>query len=334
MFEQLLTLVSQYPKTFFYLGIGSCPHVGKPEDLTLKNDQLLPPFVRDRLQKEGERIQIVHIDPVFRDHWGFLRQYFAYNLPGSIYSTDDGTIQIWDTDRVQVICASTRYHHPNPPHSDEDDTWFLESLTDEALASGYQMVYQEYTGYYTRSLFKKLYSTCDDSLKRRFQNQILFDVSYGYDVGCSTDMEKHKPIYQSDGTFLNILLCSNEELFEKLDQHPTIRKIMIKNLILDYRDVLNTIHVDYRRTMNGDMVFHPGIYGYDDTSSPDEIMMILQAHLKKTLPLLVKTGIFSQDDLRKLETYFQEYRSMDKYKWYEKVSSLVKFEMIEPANHS
>ena len=325
MYEHLLSLVSNYSKSFFYLGIGSCPHVYKPEDLTSKDDQLLPCFVKEKLQHD-ERIQILHIDPAFYQKWNFLNEYFSKHLPGCFYVMESEDIHVWETNQIQVICASTRFHHPNPPHSSEDTTWFLESLTEDAIVNGYQMVYQEYTGYYTQSVFKKIYENCSDRLKQRFRNQILFDISYNTDHGCSTDMVKYKPIYQANGAFLNILLYSNEELYTKLDTHPMIREILAKNLISSYRQALNTIHVDYRRAMNGDPVFHAGLYGYNEGATPADIMKVLQREISKSVPLLQKTGLLSVEDSKKLESYFQSYTTIDRYKWYELVSSLVKFE--------
>lgn len=324
MYQTLLQLVTQTSKSFFYVGVGSCPHIRTVEELTPRWDQLLPCFVKDIAQNKNEKIQILHIDPQFANSLEFLKEYFEVHLPDAVFYDIDG-VYIWESSRIQVICAPTRFSHPGP-HTQDNDEWFLEALADEALCHSFRMVYQEYTGYETLSLFKKLYEMCDESLKRRFRNLILFDVSYGNDNGCSTDLTKYKPIYERNGMFLNIQLLSNEELFEKVDVHPSIREILCRNILGNYRRILNDIHVDYRRKMNGEYVFHPNQYGYTDSSSPSEIMWILEQEIFKCVPLLQKLGLLSHNATQKLKDYFLDYSRIDRYKWYQEVFNLVKFE--------
>ena len=326
MYETLLQLITQSSKSFFYFGVGSCPHAQTPQGLEPKYDQLLPCFVKDIAQNKNEKIQILHIDPQFVNHVDFLRAYFAIHLPDAVYYNMND-IYIWETSGIQVICASCRFDHPSP-ETQENHVWFLEALINEALSHSFRMVYQEYTGYEIQSLFLKLYGMCVN--KRRFRNLILFDVSYGNNTGCSTNMTKYKPIYEANGLFLNIQLLSNEELFQKLDAHPSIRELLSKNLIRDYRRILNEIHVDYRRKMNGDPVFCPTAHGYNDLSTPGEIMLILEGELFKLVPLLQKVGLLSADNTQKLKTFFHNYLTIDRYKWYQYVFDLVKFDCPVP----
>ena len=324
MYDTLLNLIAQTSKSFLYVGVGSCPHVRTPQELTPRWDQLLPCFVKDIAQNKKEKIQIVHIDPQFANSLEFLKEYFAIHLPDAIFYDDD-SIYIWESSQIQVICAATHLYHPGN-YSQENHEWFLDACTEEALCHSFRMVYQEYTGYETFPLFKKLYEMCDENLKRRFRNLILFDISYGNDTGCSTDMTKYKPIYEPNGMFLNIQLLTNEDLMEKVNLHPTVREILYKNLLGEYRRVLNEIHVDYRRRLAGDPVFHPNKYGYLDSSSPAEIMMILEQQLFQLAPLLEKVGLLSTTTKQKLKDLFLEYKNMDRYKWYQEVFNLVKFE--------
>lgn len=324
MYNTLLDLVTQTSKSFLYFGVGSCPHVRTVEALTPRWDQLLPCFVKDIAQNKNEKIQILHIDPQFAYSLEFLKEYFAVHLPDAVFYDMDN-IYIWESSQIQVICAATRFDHPGS-YTKDNDEWFLEALTEEALCHSFRMVYQEYTGFETLSLFKRLYEMCDESLKRRFRNLILFDVSYGNDIGCSTDMTKYKPVYERNGMFLNILLLTNEELLDKIDLHPTIREIVSQNLLGQYRRVLNEIHVDYRRKINGDPLFHPNKYGYTDSSSSSELMWILERELFNCVPLLQKVGLLQQDAVQKLKDFFLEYQGMDRYKWYQEVFNLVKFD--------
>ena len=325
MLESLLHLVNQYQKTFLYFGVGSCPHVGTVEELTPKWDQLLPCFVRDIYQNKASRVQILHVDPQFSNYRTFLISYFAKHLPDSIFY-DENDVLIWETDSIQVICASTHFYHPNT-YNDEDHTWFLDSLTEEALCNGFRMVYQEYTGHEMKESFLKLYNTCDETLQRRFRRQILFDVSYGTHTGCMTDMEKYKPFYDSNGDFLNLQLYNEKELFDSINTHPAINEVLFITLVGNYRRILNEIHVDYRRKMNGDSLFHPGIYGYNNSSSPEEILSCLHKEIFKIVPQLQKIGLLSNKALEQLHSYFEQANTMDRYKWYDKVFNLVKFEL-------
>ena len=321
MYETLLELVNQTSKSFFYFGVGSCPHVRTPQELLPRWDQLLPCFVKDIAQNKNEKIQILHIDPQFANSVEFLRSYFAIHLPDALYYDMDD-IYIWETKNMQVICAACRFDHPSTHNTQENHEWFLETLIDDALSHSFRVVYQEYTGYETKSLFLKLYAMCGQ--KRRFQNLILFDVSYGNDTGCSTDMTKYKPIYESNGLFLNIQLLSNEELLKKVDAHPSIQEILRRNLLGEYCRILNEIHVDYRRKINGDPVFCPKKYGYDDQSKPEEIMRVLQEQLFKLVPLLQKVGLLSLQGTQRLNELFQEYQGIDRYKWYQYAFDLIK----------
>lgn len=329
MYETLLNLISQTSKSFLYFGVGSCPHMRSVEELTPRWDQLLPCFVKDIAQNKNEKIQILHIDPQFANSLEFLKAYFALHLPDAVFYNMEN-LYIWETPRMQVICAAGRFDHPSSS-TQENHEWFLEALTDEALSNGFRMVYQEYTGFETKRLFQQLYEMCDESLKRRFRSLVLFDVSYGTDNGCSTDLTKYKPIYERNGMFLNIQLLSKEELLDKIDVHPSIREILCRNLLGEYRRILNEIHVDYRRKMNGDSLFHPHMYGYTDSSSPPEIMSILERELFKCVPLLQRVGLLSYDATQKLRDCFMEYQRIDRYKWYDMVFNLVKFEPLNPA---
>jgi hypothetical protein len=324
MFETLLHRVIQYPKTFLYFGVGSCPHVRTVEELTPKWDQLLPCFVRDIYQSKASRIQVLHVDPQFSTHRDFLNAYFAKNLPNSVFY-EDGSLMIWESERIQVICAATHFYHPNT-YNQENHIWFLDALTEESLVNGFKMVYQEYTGQEIKHLFLNLYNSCDENLQRRFRRQILFDVSYGTDTGCMTDMEKNKPFYEPNGDFLNLQLYSEMELFDRINTHPAVNEVIFKNLVRKYRTLLNDIHVDYRRKMNGDSLFHPDVYGYGNDSSPQDILESLEHELFKIVPQLQKLGLMNEETKEQLRSYFEQATTMDRYKWYDQVFKLVKFE--------
>jgi hypothetical protein len=325
MYETLLQFVSQYPKSFLYFGVGSCPHVSSPDKLEPKYDQLLPCFVRDIYQnKPSSRVQVLHVDPAFAGEKDFLKAYFAIHLPDACFYKQN-EIMIWESARMQVIIAPIRFSHPNS-YDKEDSTWFLDSLTEEAIVDGFQMVYQEFTGQEMKPLFLKVYETYDTNLQQRFRRQVLFDVSYGTGTGCSTDMVKFKPFYERDGSFMNLQLYTQDELLQRINTHPAINEILFKTSIANYRKIINEIHVDYRRKQNGDPLFHPNVYGYTDSSSPIEIMECLRNELYQIIPQLQKLGAFPSDAMEKLERYFEQTHTIDRYKWYELVFNLVKFE--------
>lgn len=327
MYETLLQFVNQVPKTFLYFGVGSCPHVSSLEKLEAKYDQLLPCFVKDSYQnKPSSRIQVIHVDPAFadKDKQEFLRDYFAKELPESFFYEHEG-LMIWEAPQMQVIVAAIKFSHPNS-YDKEDSTWFLDAISEEAIANNFQIVYQEFTGQYMKPLFQKLYKMYEGNFKEQFRNKVLFDISYGTDTGCSTDMVKYKPFYQADGSFLNLQLYNEDELLERINTHPAVNEILFKSLLAKYRCILNEIHVDYRRKMNGDTLFHPNVYGYTESSTPLYIMNTLKVELFKLVPLLQKVGLLSLEGTQKLEELFHEYEAIDRYKWYDTVFKLVKFE--------
>jgi hypothetical protein len=327
MYETLLHFVHQAPKTFLYFGVGSCPHVSAVENLEPKYDQLLPCFVKDIYQtKPSSRLQVIHIDPAFADTKAhdFLTAYFKKYLPESFYYEQDG-LMIWEAPRMQVLVAPMKFSHPNP-NDQENSLWFLEAISDEAIANSFQMVYQEFTGESMNPLFQTLYERYDSNLKKQFRKKVLFDISYGTDTGCSTNMVKYKPLYEADGSFLNLQLYSEEELLERIHTHPAVTEILFKTLLGKYRRILNEIHVDYRRKMNGDSLFHPSVYGYSESSTSAEIMDTLKRELFKLVPLLQKVGLLSLEGSQKLSELFQNYQAIDRYKWYDTAIKLVKFE--------
>jgi hypothetical protein len=326
MYETLLHFVNQTPKTFLYFGVGSCPHVESPEKLEPKYDQLLPCFVKDIYQnKPSSRVQILHVDPAFDRKHEFLKSYFAVHLPDAFFYEHD-ELMIWESQRIQVIIAPMKFSHPNS-YDKDDSTWFLDTLAEEAIVNGFQMVYQEYTGHDIKPLFLRFYNMYDGNLKERFRRQVLFDISYGTDSGCCTDMVKYKPFYEPDGSFLNLQLLSHRELLQRINTHPAINEILFKTSLQKYRKVLNEIHVDYRRKQNGDTLFHSDEYGYSESSSPAEIMDCLRRELYCVVPQLQKLGAFSNNAGEKLHQYFEQTQTIDRYKWYELVFNLVKFEM-------
>lgn len=325
MYETILHFVNDAitltSKSFIYLGIGSCPH----EPLNQKTDQLIPCFVKDILQDKSSTLQIILIDPAFKNKYKFLQSYFADNLSHACHYEEDGLL-IWQSERINVYIAPTKFLYPSL-HT-EDTTWFLHSLADLAIENQVQMIYQDYTGQDMNPLFQTLYTQYDKVHQIQLQNFVLFDVSYGTDTGCSTDLVKYKPFYQPDG-FINLQLYTNDEVLKYINKNPALDSIILERAIQKYRTLLNDIHVDYRRKQNGTLICTnttTNTYGYTETSSADDIMKCLQNELVSLVPQFVKLGVFTKKSVEKLNTYFQQTHTIDKYKWYELVMNLLKFD--------
>jgi hypothetical protein len=308
--EAILKAISLEPMDLTYLGIGSSPHLSNDQTLDAKHDQLIPLCFHDFILKEKKSMRILHFDPHFDSQWEFLHKYFeGWNLlpmefPGG---------KSWVSDTLEVIVLPQNLEH-------EDHYWFFEHMTETILNTKGKLAIQEYTGYELQPLQQKLYQAT--SQKEKFKRRILLDMSYGTDLGCCTDMTKLQPFYEYNGDFLNLQYLTED----------TAKRYIGVSLALDERfkqkyralflQTLNHMHVDYRRKLKGESVMY-GDSRYTETSSPDEIMDILQQTLRKIIEVLIPLRVLSEQSQEKLESLFASYKEHDPYKWYGYVSNVL-----------
>ena len=302
MESPLLDYCSKNPRSYTYFGIGSAPH-HTVEDLTPLWNQVVPVFVTE----VKKPVRIIHYDPYFRLPW--LTEYFEKRYPTLVFSTfEDGWL--WQSNALQIIVFPKQFHRA-------EDNWIVEGLINQCLLGNLQFVLQEYTGTEMRSWFQKLY----DATKRKeyFKAKILFDVSYGADTGCMTNLTKYKPYYNSRGDFINLMLFTESEKKKAIGIHPDIDAHILNHYKTKCSNRIDFHFVNYRRRVKGDTLMNTCEW-YGEGATPDEIMGVLQNEINDTLPVLTTLGHLTPEKKVALSELFNNYYMIDMYEW----STLVK----------
>jgi hypothetical protein len=303
--EAILTCISDEPVAFTYLGIGSCPHVAEGGTLAIKHDQLIPLCLRNT-----KSMRILHFDPYFDRYKEFLNHYFqSWNLVPVDF---EGGYR-WIGDDKDVIVIPERVEH-------EGHAWFFESLCAKILDTPGKLLLQEYTGYEVTDLTTKLYNI--STQKEKFKRRILLDMTFGTDTGCCTDMVKAKLFYDSSGNFLNLHFATDTDAKRWTGLSRDLDEILQQKYKMKFLQTLNHVHVDYRRRLKGE----PSLYGcphYTDTSTPDEIMKVLQQSLIPIFDLLLTLHVVESKNHELFKDLLQNYTRYDPYKWYDAVLKLL-----------
>ncbi len=308
--ESILKSVSLEPFDMTYLGIGSCPHVGENQALEAKYDQLIPPCFHEMITKDKKFFRLIHIDPCFDRYKTFLDSYFeAWKLipmgfPGGFS---------WVGETMEVIVLPASIEHT-------DHFWFFESLIETILNTKGKLLIQEYTGHDMKELEMKLFDSTTN--KEKFKRRILIDMTYGTDTGCCTDMTKAQPFYDYNGDFINLSFLNQKDAIRWAGISLKLDDILRKKYMTKFLLALNYIHVDYRRRLKGESNLY-GSSEYNDASSPDEIMVVLQKKLREEFEVLLATHLVTQRQNATLEMLFRDYKEYDPYKWYDCVNKLI-----------
>lgn len=305
---------------FTYIGIGSCPHVHSPAEYSPKQNQLIPAFVRDQFQMHEDdpawTLRILHFDPFFSQKLPFLMEYFEQE--GMIYS-EEGDVYCWFAPNIQVIVVSEKiYERDDPYEQKKANASGIEEIVRDCVRRRAQLVLQSFTGSNTLHWFRSLYDKTHD--RYSFRENILFDMTYENDIGCSTDMSLYKPLYDARGKFINLLLSTKAELLNILEIYPhydDIRRRARRIYFAEFRNLLNDKHVEYRRIVQ--QISSSG-------KSADEMMAELCQDIDILLPVLITLGLFDPSRKGELRMLFQAYREYDMYRWYNQVIQLVKLE--------
>ena len=128
-----------------------------------------------------------------------------------------------------------------------------------------------------------------------------------------TDMVKYKPLYDSKGDFINFLLYSEEENIKLIGLNERLNELIKAHFIKKYLEVINK-QVDYRRRLKGDTVFFP-CRAYNDSSTPDEIMMYLQSQIRPLIEIFDMLGMLSSRKKGMAWNLIEQYRAFDIYEW-------------------
>jgi hypothetical protein len=284
---------------FVYVGIGSVPWTDSIDMYTDRTNQLVPVFVRDQI-KYHKSVSILHFDPNFlrNGNMEFTDTYIKKTFP----EIDRREPNYWCMPNLEIRIIPERFEH--------EESNFLEQLGHQLMGRGAQLVVQEFTGTELIPYFKQVFARAANPAF--FKKSILYDITYGNECGCGTDMSKWKPLYDNYGNFVNLALFTEDELEEQL--HGLPNELILPLLIRKYRDSISLHHVNYRRRVQGLDVMHKTIL-YDNTVTPDTIMGIIQKDLTFAVRMLRKLGLVSDEELGQFTSIMATYKDHDMYSW-------------------
>jgi hypothetical protein len=301
-----------------YIGIGSSVNM-EVNQLTEKTDQIVPVFIRDILAK-NRSVFAIHFDPMF--NLEKMKEYFdrwSENGRPKMSFNDLGYAWLFSSTNLIVVICPSAFEHKEIDRDVGSDDLFLAKLIHQTLSSGRNLILQEYTGFDTVCVLKKLFLESKD--KEKFKQNILFDVSYGADCSCQTDLTRYKPFVKADGSFYNFLLYNENELLAIIGKDPGMDSLIYAYFQKKWIQVLNDNHVNYRRRLKGDLcLFSSEVYGAD--SDPSLIMDFLQNQLVQMMVIFHGLGLSSVKE-KEFEALLEKYIEWDVYKWYSAISKIV-----------
>jgi hypothetical protein len=270
-------------------------------------DQILPCF----LKTITGTIRVIHFDPLFAPEYdkGFLDMYFkakGFQKPGDYtWLTPDHRIE------VVVICQNF------------NDNFFLCGMIDQAIMYSTKLVVQKYTGEDMAPLFKKLYSEYSDESKKYIKKNVLFDITYGSQCNCTTNMKSHAPMLDKNNNFFNFILYDEDEILESIGILPKMDDLITKYYTAKLSKVLNDNHVNYRRATRGEPQMFPSMY-YPADSTPNVIMNYLLTEIGLILQVFDKLGVLTDEKKQIYNLYSTNYLETDLYAWYMGMTKLYK----------
>jgi hypothetical protein len=293
-------------RNYTYIGIGSKNRYSDLEKFTPEVDQILPCF----LSTVPGTIRAIHFDPYFaRQHDnGFLDMYFKAK---GFRKTDE---YMWLTPdhRIEVLVIPYSF----------DDNKFLYRMIRQAIKYSTKLVVQRYTGHELVPLFKEIYSQYSDKDKRYIKNNVLFDITYGSDCHCMTNMKQYTPMLDKKGNFYNFVLYEEQEILDSIGISPNMDQLITKHYISKLSTVLNENHVNYRKAKRGEPHMFPSTKYLIDCP-PQVIMDYLLSEVKSILQVLDKLGALTDEKKQIYRIYSTNYMDMDVYKWYSEMAKLI-----------
>ena len=298
-------------KDYTYVGIGSAPH-DPPDKISAEWDQVLPEFIIDILKNTTKTIRCIHIDPAFK--LDSMKLYFESKRPRLTMSLHE-KYWMWSNSRFEIIVVPEYMEHDTTSYES-----FFQTLTDQVLETGGQLVVQEFTGHELNKLRKSIYSHIEPDQKSLFKKKILFDLTYGEACHCMTDMTKYKPFYDLRGDFFNFTLYTPDEMKSYIGMSEQTDSIIFNYFYGQYKEILDAIHLTYRRNIKR------AENATDE--NPDELMTLLQEKLRSLFPVFRGLRVLTPEKEAALNTLFKDYREIDIYKWYTAVKN-----HLQPSAH-
>jgi len=302
-----------------YVGVGSAIH--DLPGLSERTDQIVPVFVNEALVS-GQKVTAIHFDPMFK--YDVMEEYFKKRYPMA-EMRHLGFCWYWKFGLLEVYILPVAFEHKSQSSPDDHDIDFMEALINRVLRSERgRLVFQQYTGYDPVRTFKELYAS--SKCQAEFKDRVLFDVSYGADTGCCTDMSRWKPILAPHGGFMNFMLYDTEEMRSIIGFQPDVDALIYAHFKKEYIQHVNDNHVNYRRRVKGeDCLFTAGM-PYSATADPDEIMRYLIGEINKHMEIFRQLGSLRPENEIKLASLLLTYKpsqGVNVYDWYSAVTKIV-----------
>ncbi len=310
-----------------YIGIGTSARTLVLDEYNDDINQIYPIFMRTLF--EGKSKLLVHFDLELGsiNQRTFIEQYLSVNKfinmsPGFWYSPKENCKAILICDNISV----------------EDRFTILNKISRTTLRTNAKVIAQEFSGRELlpsfRQFFQQEFSSKDKEVLR---NNVVWDITYGQNCHCMTPLTKYKPIMKDwttskDGTviydknsqnFFNIWSYSNEELTKYINYSSEVDKILYEHFYKEFRNIIDTHHVNYRRKLVGDTLLTT-TDAYNERSSPDEIMEYIIKQLDPLISILFRMSSMTHQEKDTFVLNLVSYKRCNPYKWYNETINGIK----------
>jgi hypothetical protein len=294
-------------RDYTYVGIGSKNRYSDLKMFTPEIDQILPCF----LETVTGTIRVIHFDPYFAAEYdkGFLDMYFK----AKGFDKVDQDMWLTPDHRIEVLIIPQSF----------DDNNFLYKMIEQAIKYSTKLVVQKYTGEELVSQFKGMYAWFSAEHKNYIQKNVLFDITYGTDCHCMTNMKEHGPMIDKNGNFYNFVLYDEKEILNSIGILPKMDRFIQQHYTAKMARVLNEHHVNYRRATRGEPLMFPSS-SYSPDALPQVIMNYLLCEINTILQILDKLGAVTDEKKLIFTIYSTNYIEIDMYKWYTEMTKLYK----------
>lgn len=309
----LLSDIEKSKYESIYIGIGTSARKLILEEYDDDMNQLYPIFMRT-LYKDKQKL-LVHFDEYFssNDQQDFIIKYLKSNE----FQLITGGIWYSPKEKCKIVIVSN--------HLSIDERFdILNKISRITLKTNAKIIVQEFTGRELISSFKQFFQQ-QFSLKDKeiLRNNIVWDITYGQDCNCMTPLTQYKPIMKDSQNFFNIWSYSNEELINYINYSPATDKILYEYFYKQFRKIIDTHHVNYRRKLLGESLL-TSTNAYNEKTSPNEIMEYIIKELDPMIRILFKLSSMTQIEKDSFTFKLISYKNYDPYKWYKEMVNGIK----------
>ena len=302
-----------------YVGVGSAIH--NLQDLSERTDQIIPVFANEAMVS-GQKVTAIHFDPMFK--FDVMEEYFKKRYPMA-EMRHLGFCWYWKFGLMETYILPIAFEHKSRDSAEEDDVDFLHGLINKILQTqAGRLVFQQYTGYDPVRTFKDLYNA--SKRPSEFKDRVLFDVSYGADTGCCTDLTRWKPILAPHGGYMNFLLYDEFEMRSIIGFRPDVDALIYAHFKKEFIQIVNDNHVNYRRRLRGDDCMFLAGMPYSATADPDEIMRHMFGQIQHIMDVFRQLGSLTAENeitLARLLLTYKPSQGVNVYDWYTAMTKIV-----------